>query len=77
MEHKLIDIVKLWETETLPQDIQKEVANHRASICDSCDKLRYNEQNKFYFCGGCGCPLGNKIFNPHLEGVCPLNKFNK
>ena len=77
MEHKVIDIIKLWEEQYTPTDIQKEIVNHRATTCDSCPHLKFNESNQFFFCGGCGCSLGSKLFNPQKEELCPLNMWQK
>jgi len=77
MKYKVIDIIKLWEEGYNPSDLQKEIVNSRASVCDGCDKLRFNESNNFFYCGACGCPLGNKLFNPNQQGLCPLDKWEK
>jgi hypothetical protein len=77
---KLVDIVKIWEDGYNPSDIQKEIVNHRANTCDGCDKLKFNDSGNFFFCGACGCPMGNKIFYPMQakdSGTCPLNKWEK
>lgn len=77
---KIVDIIKIWEDGYAPNDLQKEIAYDRAQTCDGCDKLRFNESGNFFFCGACGCALGNKIFFPKAakdSGLCPLNKWEK
>lgn len=78
MGTKVIDIIKLWEGQNPnATDLQKEIAESRANTCDGCDKLRFNQGVGFFYCGECGCPLGNKIFNPQKLGLCPLDKWEK
>jgi hypothetical protein len=77
---KIVDIIKIWEDGYAPNDLQKEIANHRAEMCDGCDKLRFNESSNFFFCAGCGCPIGHKLFtpnNPDGSSLCPLDKWKK
>jgi hypothetical protein len=77
MKYKLIDIINIWEEQYTPSDLQKEIINHRATVCEECPQLKFNESNQFFFCGGCGCSLGNKLFNPQKAGLCPLNNWEK
>jgi len=75
---KLAEIAKAWISAANPTPGQKIIAEHRASVCDTCPSKAFNKIMDFYFCSECGCPLNKKIFSP-VEGpkACPLAKWEK
>jgi hypothetical protein len=75
---KLAEIAKAWIAASNPTPGQKIIAEHRASVCDTCPSKAHNKIMDFYFCSECGCPLNKKIFSP-VEGpkACPLAKWEK
>jgi rubredoxin len=75
---KLAEIAKAWIAAANPTPGQKIIAEHRASVCDTCPSKAHNKIMDFYFCSECGCPLNKKIFSP-IEGskACPLAKWEK
>jgi hypothetical protein len=75
---KLAEIAKAWIAAANPTPGQKIIAEHRASVCDTCPSKAHNKIMDFYFCSECGCPLNKKIFSP-VEGpkACPLAKWEK
>jgi ribosomal protein L37E len=75
---KLVEIAKAWIAASNPTSEQKEIAEYRASVCDTCPEKAYNSTIDLYYCGKCGCPLNKKIFSP-LPGnqACPLSKWEK
>jgi hypothetical protein len=71
---KLEEIVKSWATSMNPTKKQQQIADQRATICNTCDFKKYNDVLDFYYCGSCGCPLKGKIHSP-VEKACPENKW--
>ena len=75
---KLVEIAKAWIAAANPTPEQKEIANHRISICDSCPNKLYQKHIDAHVCGLCGCPLSKKIFSPIPgEEVCPDKRWKK
>jgi hypothetical protein len=72
--NKLKEIAKSWAAAMNPTRKQTEIADHRISVCESCDLKKYNDILNFYYCGSCGCPLHAKIYSP-VEKSCPENKW--
>lgn len=65
----LINIAKSWIIARNPTEEQKEKAESRIKICNSCDfssKILGAE-----ICNKCGCPLSKKIFSPRGPEECP------
>ena len=75
---KLAEIAKAWIAAANPTPGQKIIAEHRASVCDTCPSKAYNKIMDFYFCSECGCPLNKKVFSPKPgKEACPLAKWEK
>ena len=75
MLEKFKEIAKAWIVSFNPTPEQKEKAESRIEICNSCEHRRKNVTG-FYYCGLCGCPLNKKIFT-ELKSSCPKNKWIK
>ena len=75
---KLAEIAKAWIAAANPTPEQKIIAEHRASVCDTCPSKAHQAIMDFYYCSECGCPLNKKIFSP-VEGpkACPLAKWEQ
>jgi hypothetical protein len=73
MEINLRKIAKAWFTAANPTPKQKELAEKRMDICNSCDKKK-SIANTVVICNACGCPLSKKIFTMENDS-CPLNKW--
>jgi hypothetical protein len=75
---KLVEIAKAWITAANPSPLEKEIAEERISICQTCPSQKLNEALNLHYCGECGCPSDKKIFSP-LPGpvACPLKKWNR
>jgi rubredoxin len=73
---KIVEIAKAWIAAANPTPMQEYVAEHRASVCDTCPHKKYTKQIDTYTCGLCGCPLSKKIFSP-LPGqeACPDKRW--
>jgi hypothetical protein len=76
--NKLVEIAKAWIAAANPTPEQQEIAEYRASVCDTCPKKAHNETIDLYYCSQCGCPIQKKIFSP-VPGpqACPLAKWEK
>jgi hypothetical protein len=75
MEINLRKIAKAWFTAANPNPKQKELAEKRMDICNSCDKKKAVAKT-IVICGECGCPLSKKIFTMEND-ACPLNKWKE
>jgi len=75
---KIVEIAKAWIAAANPTSTQQIIAEHRASVCDTCPSKAYNATIDLYYCDECGCPLNKKIFST-VEGpkACPLAKWEK
>ena len=72
MELNLKKIAKAWITAANPTPIQRELAERRMEICNSCNKK--GTTASIVVCTQCGCPLSKKIFTMENDS-CPLNKW--
>lgn len=80
MLKKFETIAKAWITAANPNEEEKQLAEERISVCNSCEHRKENTTLiDFYYCELCGCPLNKKIFSPiNLEvNPCPEKKWNK
>lgn len=73
MEINLRKIAKAWFTAANPTPQQKELAERRMDICNSCDKKK-GIADLVVVCSECGCPLSKKIFTMEND-ACPLHKW--
>ncbi len=73
---KLLEISKAWIIAANPTAEQKEIAEKRIAICNTCEFSRHNKALDFHYCGKCNCPLSKKIFTagPGVE-ACPEKKW--
>ena len=72
MELDFKKIIKAWITAANPTPTQRELAEKRMDICNSCDKK--GTKAKIIVCTQCGCPLSKKIFTMENDS-CPLHKW--
>ena len=68
-----LKISKAWITSYNPTEKQKELAEKRYSICDSCPS-KVKALLGYYKCNECGCPIQKKIFSDTYND-CPLKKW--
>ena len=54
-----------------PTESQKELAELRMGVCNSC---QHKETFAIVRCGLCGCPLGGKVYSP-VPNACPAKKW--
>jgi hypothetical protein len=76
--NKLTEIFQAWVAAANPTPEQQLIAEHRASICDTCSYKGYIAAMDTYVCKECGCPLSKKVFSP-LPGPqsCPKKFWTK
>jgi hypothetical protein len=70
---KFKEIANAWIAAANPTPEQKEKAEHRITICNTCEHRRKNVAG-FFYCGLCGCPLKKKVFAEN-KSSCPKNKW--
>lgn len=77
MKLDLKKIFTAWAISFKPTDKQKELAEKRLEICNSCPaKIETFKDHEWSFrCGECGCPIKRKIFSNEY-GECPLGKWD-
>lgn len=74
--NKLVEIAKAWITAAKPTNDEKEIAEKRIAVCNTCEYSRYNKAIDLHYCGECGCPLNKKIFSPLRDPkACPKEKW--
>lgn len=82
--NKLYEITMAWITSVNPNEVQKNLAEERLKVCNSCEHAREVDIklmdgikiDTYYMCGHCGCPIRGKVFTPKENG-CPLGKWEK
>lgn len=75
---KFLEIAKSWIAAANPTDEQKEIAEYRIQICNSCEFMEYSRPWGEHVCNRCNCPLSKKIFSPTLNGEsCPEGKWKQ
>jgi len=69
-------IIKAWATSFNPNTDEKELADLRKKICDSCPSKKEVLKNKKWsaVCSECGCPISKKVFTIEFN-PCPLKKW--
>ena len=75
--NKLSEIFQAWAAAANPSPAQKLLAEHRTTICDTCEHRDINKVFNVDVCGLCGCPLSKKVFSPKGPEACPGNKWVK
>ena len=75
--NKLSEIFQAWVAAANPTPEQKLIAEHRTSVCDTCEYKTYTKLLDLYTCSLCGCPLKKKVFSPNGPKACPGNKWEK
>lgn len=65
------EIVKAWATAFNPTEEQKEKAETRLEICNSCEHK--TDTPIGFACGKCGCLFKGKVFAS--DGSCPVGKW--
>lgn len=71
------EIINAYIISYNPTPMEKELAEKRLSICETCDanKIVLKKLRKTPICTECTCPIHKKIFTP-LKGRCPLKKWD-
>lgn len=74
----ITEIIVAWHRAANPTSEQKEIAEHRATICDSCEQKEFKKIIMTHICGACGCPISKKVYSPHAGSeACPKGKWDK
>lgn len=70
------EIFDAWLASLNPTELQKELAEKRLKICETCEfKKEIVKKNKWSaVCTKCGCPLSKKKFTI-VPNSCPLKKW--
>lgn len=72
------EIVVAWHRANNPTPEQKEIADYRISICDTCEHKEFKTLIRTYVCGACGCPISKKVYSPNEGSIaCPKGKWDK
>lgn len=72
------EIIVAWHHAANPTPEQKEIAEYRASICETCEFKEFKTLIRSYVCGACGCPISKKVYSPNPgPDACPKSKWNK
>lgn len=72
------EIIVAWHRAAKPTPEQKEIAEYRASVCETCEHKKFKDLIKTYVCGACGCPISKKVYSPKPgPEACPKAKWNK
>lgn len=75
---KLLDIAEAWIIAENPNPTQKEIADSRIQICNTCPHKKFVKMFDTYLCGVCNCPLSKKIFSVEIGyEACPKHKWIK
>ncbi len=72
------EIMVAWHRARNPTPEQKEIAEYRASVCDTCEYKQFKTVVMTHICGACGCPISKKVYSPKPGSVaCPKEKWEK
>jgi hypothetical protein len=72
------EIMIAWHRAANPTPEQKEIAEYRVSVCDTCEFKEFKTLIRSYTCGACGCPISKKIYSPSPgPEACPKAKWEK
>lgn len=72
------EIIVAWHRAANPTSEQKEIADYRASICETCEFKEFKTLIRSYVCNACGCPISKKIYTPTPgPEACPKAKWEK
>jgi hypothetical protein len=69
----LVNIAKSWIIARNPNEEQKNIAESRIKICNSCEFI--DVILTVEVCGKCLCPLSKKIFSKKGPIECPEGKW--
>ncbi len=70
----LLNIIKAWGVSYFATDLQKQRAEERMEICNSCDFIRQVPVG--YICGKCLCPISKKVYSLKYND-CPEKKWKE
>ena len=75
MSFEVKKIVDAWITSFNPDKEERELAEKRYSICNTCE---FNKKNLIGVetCNKCGCPLSKKVFTSLDYTTCPIGKWD-
>ncbi len=68
----LLNIIRAWGASYFATDEQKQRAEERLEICNSCEFIK--EISIGYICGKCRCPIRKKVFSLKFND-CPEKKW--
>lgn len=77
MTFNVKEIVSAWASKVKPKRDQKRLAEKRATICSTCDRVKeaIGSVDGTRYCAECGCLLEAKVYS-YREGACPLGKWD-
>lgn len=75
MDLNIKKIVNAWVTSFNPSEDEKQLAEKRLTVCNTCE---FKGKNILLVdtCTKCGCPLSKKIFTSLDYTTCPLGKWD-
>ncbi len=68
----LLNIIRAWGASYFATDEQKQRAEERLEICNSCEFIK--EISIGHICGKCRCPIRKKVFSLKFND-CPEKKW--
>lgn len=72
------EILVAWHRAANPTPEQQQIAEYRASVCETCEFKEFKVMVRSYVCGACGCPISKKIYSPKPgTEACPKSKWDK
>lgn len=75
--NKISEIFQAWVAAANPTPVEKEIAEYRSGVCDSCEHKTYTKALNIYTCGLCECVLSKKVFSPAGPEACPDKRWEK
>ena len=73
--NKVKEILLSYMTAMNPTEEQKEVAEKRLEICNTCEFWVSGAVRDY--CSVCGCTTSKKVFSPVGSGACPKGKWTE
>jgi hypothetical protein len=71
----IIEIFTAWTKLLNPSVTEKELAEERLAICNTCNYKLYVSELRMFVCDGCNCPIHAKVYSN--KNNCPLNKWKR
>lgn len=70
----LLNIIRAWGTSYFATDKQKQMAEERMEVCNSCEFIK--EIAIGHICGKCLCPISKKVYSLKFND-CPKKKWRE